>query len=140
MFNTFDLYTLPWLAIVISTIAYFLIGWLWYSPVLFAKPWMALLGITPDNIDKSEMGKIMGINLLLTFAICFANAVLIRLIGIATVGAAIKLGLLVSLFYVFTTHWVNYLYERKPFKLLAINAGYNIAGICVACNIIVLMG
>lgn len=47
--------SLNYLAIVVSVIASFAIGFLWYSPILFGKPWMKLMGIDPH--DKTKMEK-----------------------------------------------------------------------------------
>lgn len=35
------LMSLNYVAVVVVAIIGFLLGWLWYSPLLFAKPWMA---------------------------------------------------------------------------------------------------
>lgn len=34
-----------WLAVVIGTIVSFIIGWLWYSPILFGKKWAEGSGV-----------------------------------------------------------------------------------------------
>jgi len=34
-----------WLAVIIGTIVSFIIGWLWYSPVLFGKKWAEGSGV-----------------------------------------------------------------------------------------------
>lgn len=36
---------LNWLAIALATVAYFMLGALWYSGLLFGKKWAALVGI-----------------------------------------------------------------------------------------------
>jgi len=38
-----------WLAVAVGTILSFLLGWLWYSPWLFANKWMEGVGIKPDG-------------------------------------------------------------------------------------------
>lgn len=42
-----------WLAVGVGTIAAFLIGWVWYSPMLFGKKWASGVGV--DLGDASEM-------------------------------------------------------------------------------------
>jgi hypothetical protein len=47
----------PW-AVLVSAIAAMVIGFLWYSPILFANPWMRLMGIdTNDKAKIAEMRK-----------------------------------------------------------------------------------
>lgn len=37
--------SIHWPAVIVSGIVYFLIGWAWYSPVLFCKAWIKASGI-----------------------------------------------------------------------------------------------
>jgi len=41
---TLDFGTVNWLAVVVGAAIYFILGAVWYSPVLFAKPWQAAIG------------------------------------------------------------------------------------------------
>ncbi|HEX2712884.1 MAG TPA: DUF1761 family protein, partial [Candidatus Acidoferrales bacterium] len=36
-----------YLAVVVAAVAVFVLGWLWYSPLLFYKSWMRLRGLDP---------------------------------------------------------------------------------------------
>jgi len=47
-----DFSTLNWLAIGVGTIASFLLGWLWYSPILFGTKWAEGSGVTLESADK----------------------------------------------------------------------------------------
>lgn len=38
-----------WLAVIVGTIVSFLIGWLWYSPILFGKKWAEGSGVELGN-------------------------------------------------------------------------------------------
>ncbi|HQR17115.1 MAG TPA: DUF1761 domain-containing protein [Gemmatimonadales bacterium] len=42
--------------VLMAAVATFLIGMLWYSPILFAKPWMALNGYTPEKLEAMKKG------------------------------------------------------------------------------------
>ena len=39
-----------WLPVIVGAIAAFVVGWLWYSPMLFGKGWMAAVGLSEDNM------------------------------------------------------------------------------------------
>ena len=43
-------------AVLVSAIATMVIGFLWYSPMLFANPWMRLMGIDPN--DKAKLAEL----------------------------------------------------------------------------------
>ena len=38
----------PW-AVLVASVATMVIGFLWYSPILFARPWMRLMGCDPED-------------------------------------------------------------------------------------------
>lgn len=44
-----------WLAVGVGTVLSFLLGWLWYSPWLFATKWMQGVGAKPDGSGKMPM-------------------------------------------------------------------------------------
>src|SRR5258708_40256388 len=48
-----NLHHLNWLAILVAAICTMVVGFLWYSPLLFAKPWMREMGYDPN--DKARM-------------------------------------------------------------------------------------
>lgn len=68
-----------YVAILVVTIASFLFGWLWYSPLLFAKAWMAEMKFTPEKMQaaKPGMARLMATSLLYTLASTFAVASII---------------------------------------------------------------
>ena len=43
---------IDYLAVLITTVAGFLLSWLWFSPVLFVKPWMAEMKITEETMKE----------------------------------------------------------------------------------------
>ena len=48
-----------YLAVLVVAAVAFGLGALWYSPVLFAKPWMAAIGKTAEEIKVESEGKSM---------------------------------------------------------------------------------
>src|SRR6059036_3524248 len=84
-----------YLAVLVSAVAVFVLGWLWYSPLLFFKPWMRLRGLDPVAAmsgAKMPVGK-----LVIEFARCFVLAyVIARFVALLGVGSglgAIRFGL-----------------------------------------------
>ena len=43
-----------YLAVLIAALASYVLGALWYSPVLFGKLWMKLSKIDPKNMDAAK--------------------------------------------------------------------------------------
>lgn len=44
------LISVNWLAVLTATLLYFILGALWYSPVLFANVWMKLRNLNEEDI------------------------------------------------------------------------------------------
>src|SRR5438034_838166 len=55
------MHSLNWLAILVAAMSTMVVGFLWYSPLLFAKPWMKEMGYDPDDkVKMEEMKKTAG--------------------------------------------------------------------------------
>lgn len=137
MMQNFDY--LNWIAIVVAALAYFGLGALWYSKVLFAKRWIADLKLDVNDPNaKKGMGMMFGGSLFLMFLQCLALAIIAERLGIRGEGwmSGLKLGAFTGCCFCATTVGVNYLYEKKPLSLYLINAGYAIAGNIIAGIII----
>ena len=128
-----------WIAVIVATLAYFALGALWYSKLLFAKRWISDLKIDANNPDaKKGMGMMFGGSLVLMFVQCLALAILAGRIENITYTwmSGAKLGALTGFCFCAAAVGVNYLYEKKPCSLFLINAGYAIVGNIIAGIII----
>src|ERR1700680_3643927 len=63
-------FPINFLALVAATVAKGVLGWLWYSPPLFLKPWMRLTGVT-DAQMKAGMGKALAVEVAGNFVMAF---------------------------------------------------------------------
>jgi len=109
-------------AVLVSALATFAIGSIWYSPVLFANVWMKELGFTKENMGKPNMLKTFGVSFLLMLIIAFNLAAFIGPESDLQFG--MTAGALAGIGWVATAIGINYLYEQKSFKIWLINAGY----------------
>jgi hypothetical protein len=111
------------MAAIVATILGFLLGGLWYGP-LFGARWMALLGISREQARRDfNPVKTYGITFVLGFIASYVFGLYLgpspgRLFAV-TCGAA------AGLCWVATSLATNYLFEGRPFALIAINAGYH---------------
>jgi hypothetical protein len=114
-----------------AALATMVLGFLWYSPLLFAKPWMILMGYDPNDKAKlDEMrkgaGKMYGLSFLASLASAF---VLAKIIDVTTVNTALygmKIAFAVWLGFVTTVQLTGALFSRQPTKLYLINTGYQL--------------
>jgi len=118
-------------AVLVAAVATMPLGFLWYSPMLFANPWMKLMGYDPNDKAKiAEMQKSAGRSYALAFvASGLSAAVLGKIIAIASVHSVLygmKFGFAMWLGFVTTVQLTNALFSRQPWKLYAINTGYQL--------------
>jgi hypothetical protein len=112
-----------WLPALIGALSAFALGGLWYSPFLFGKVWQREAGLSDEQLQAANKGKIFGVS----FILCLIAAVAFSMV-IGTEPSffmALHSGIGVGLAWVATSFGVNYLFELKSLKLWLINAGYH---------------
>ena len=117
-------------AIVVSAVAYWLLGALWYG-VLFSQRWMALEGITMEQARSMNpvLPYVITLALNLLIAFVLAQLCLWRNANTAARGAAI--GVLLWIGIVGPVVFTTYMYEMRPKELFAINEFYPLVGLCL---------
>ena len=116
-------------AVLVSALATMVVGFVWYSPALFAKPWTILMGYDPnDKARLAEMQKSAGPSYAMSLVASILSAfVLGKIIDVANVNSSLygmEIGLAIWLGIVTTVQFTNALFSRQPFKLYLINTGY----------------
>jgi hypothetical protein len=118
-------------AVLVCAIAAMVLGFLWYSPILFANPWMRLMGFDPnDKARIAEMQKGAGKMYLLSFVASIVSAIvlakIIIVMGAITIPRGMKIGFAVWLGFVTTVQLTGALFSKQPNKLYLINTGYQL--------------
>lgn len=128
------------IAVITCTIAYFILGSVWYSPVLFGKTWMELQKIDPEKMkdSRSRLPLMLSATFVLNLCISFSLGFLIVKTGLDSLLGSVKLGLLCSLGFVCTTLGITFLFEGRAFKLFLIDAGYHMCGILMTSVVLTL--
>jgi len=119
-------------AILVSALILWFLGAIWYSPALFAKPWMALLKITPDPSKKNNsmiIGMISSFIGDLILSLMLAHMVIWS--GSDTFACGALIGFIVWLGFFVAPNFPQGIYEGRPFKLFAINNGYWLVGLTI---------
>ena len=125
------LLAIVYFTIVAATLAFYAIGALWYSPVLFVKTWMKELKINPDTMEKPNMAKIMSLTFVLTF-IMVTNLAFFISGPETTAGTGALYGFLTGFGWVAMAMILTALYESRTWRYMAINGGYMAVGFTVA--------
>ncbi len=126
-----------YLAVLVAAVASMIIGSLWYGP-LFGKPWMALIGMTPEKIAAAK-GKGMTMSYALMFvgslvmSFVLAHSLIFASAYTNTTGAiaGMMVGFWSWLGFVAPVTLGSVLWENKSWNLWLLNNGYYIVTLVV---------
>ena len=110
-------------AVLLAAGAAFLLGGLWYSPVLFGKRWQRETGLTDERLNQRNPAVVFGLSFVLAFVAAWVFAMFLGPEVTPGFGAAAGAG--AGLAWVGSSFGINYLFERKSLALFVINAGYH---------------
>jgi Protein of unknown function (DUF1761) len=113
-----------YLAVLVAALVAFVMGGLWYSPLLFGKAWAKLRGIDPTGAAGAQMRPpeilaefVRGLIVAVVLAGFVVHLGVVNLVG------AIYLGLAVWIGFQATSIVGAVIHEHYPFKLYAIHTG-----------------
>lgn len=118
-----DISTINWIAVLVAAISNFVVGGLWYSPLLFGKWWMKENRLTEDDVKKGNMAKIFGLTFLFSFVMAFNLAMFLNDENTTIAWGAIA-GFLAGFGWVAMAVFVIGQFERKTTKYMLIHGGY----------------
>jgi hypothetical protein len=124
------------LAIIVSAVILWLLGAVWYSPVLFAKPWMAIIGIKKDATKSSSMIAGMVASFVCDVIRAFVLAHLIIWSDASTFGWGALVGFIAWTGFFAAPNLPQGIYEGRPLKLFAINSGYWLVGLLIVGGVL----
>jgi len=112
-----------WIAVLLCAVSSLVLGGIWYSPMLFAKPWQRAAGLSDDQAKSGNMAMIFGLTFVLSLVAAYVFAMFLgRNFGL---GPAIGAGASAGLCWVAASLGISYLFERRPLNLWLINGGYH---------------
>lgn len=118
----------PW-AILAGGVIFWVLGAAWYSPALFAKPWMAMLGLEKTDNRRPGMLLAMTASLICDVVMAFMLAHLVMWADANTFGWGAIIGVIAWMGFIAAPTLPQGMYEGRPFKLFAINSGYWLVGL-----------
>ena len=110
------------IAVLVAAVSSFIIGGLWYSPMMFDKAWQREAGMTEEILKQGNMAVIFSTAFVLTL---LAALVFAMFLGPNTgLVFGLSAGFGAGLFWAAGGLGVIYLFERRSLKLWLINGGY----------------
>ncbi len=109
-------------AVVAAAVSAFVLGGLWYSPLLFGKAWQKLAGVS-DETAAQGAGLVFGGAFVLSLVAEYVFAMFLGPKPALDFG--LFAGASAGLCWVAASFGINYLFERRPLALFLINGGYH---------------
>lgn len=119
-----------WPAVVIAALATFVVGGLWYSPLLFAKPWIRVNGFSAADLQRQSRVRafagsaVLALIMSLNLALFLADEKTDLTWGLAAGGLA-------GVGWVAAGLGMTALFENRSWTYIAINAGYHVVSFLV---------
>ncbi|WP_088283076.1 DUF1761 domain-containing protein [Ideonella sp. A 288] len=111
-------------AVLLAALSGFLIGGLWYSPLLFARVWQREAGLSDDQVTHPPVGRIFALSAVAQLVMAFNLAAFIG--ARASLGFGLFAGFATGLGWVAMSLGVIYLFEQRSLRLWLINGGYQV--------------
>jgi hypothetical protein len=109
-------------AIAAAAAARFVISALWYSPVLFVKPWMSYTGVSQRQLAQ-KLGKGIPLDVLASILMAFAMAYIVGYAGAMGYDGGVSIAFLVWIGFVAAPSLSPTVYEGRPWGLWLLNNG-----------------
>lgn len=119
--------------ILVASVLNMIIGFVWYHPRVFGTPWMRMVGVTPDMVErgKRRMPYVLIAGLFAGMCMAYVLNFFGFALGVVTMADAVTFGVLVWIGFVAPVLLGTVLWEQKPIHLYFINALYWLAAIIV---------
>ncbi len=119
-----------YLAVLVATIAAYLLGWAWYGGI-FKNAWMAAQGFTPERMEEMKKQRspavAMAVGFLAQLVIALGFALLIGWTGYETWQHGLAIGVFLWLFFAAMLGLIANMYQGKSLTAFAIDAAYQLA-------------
>lgn len=115
--------SINWWAVLVAAVSNFVIGGIWYSPILFGKAWMRANDFTPEDLNRRSPAVVFGVSFLFCLAMA-ANLAAFLDDPATTLSWGITAGVLAGLGWVTLGLGVVALFEHRKWSYLLVNGGY----------------
>ena len=137
---TFDVLSeLNWLAVLVGAVVYFVLGALWYSPMLLGRPWQRSIGWDPERTPP-QMSPITYVVPFLAYVVmAIAVGMLAKATGSDNATEGLILGLVVGVGLSLAHTLIDATFDPnkpEPWTWFAINGAYHTIGLIIVAVIV----
>lgn len=118
------------LAIIVAALSTFLLGGLWYSPILFGKAWQRENRLSDEDLQRGNIAKIFGLTFIFALIMAYNLGFFLNDGSMdATMGALY--GFLTGFGWIAMAIFINGQFERKSTRYMLINGGYMVVALTI---------
>lgn len=118
-----DFSALNHIAVLAAALSMFVLGGLWYSPVLLGKVWMKANGFTAADLQRGSPLRIFGLSLVCAVIMAYDLAMFLSGPGTTAAWGATA-GFLAGFGWVALSVTMIAQFERRPAAYVLVNGGY----------------
>jgi hypothetical protein len=115
-----------WLAVCVGTVISFILGWAWFSPLLFVKKWVEGINVKPNPNAKMPIAAMI-MQLIATFLLAW-------LVGIGAAHNALAMTILIVI-AIIALFVANGLFGSKSNHAIAIEGGF-VAAMAIVMTVV----
>lgn len=123
-----------YLAILVAAVAGLVVGSVWYSPILFGREWVKLMGWTKARMlkrKKQGVGEAYLLSFIGSLIAAFVIAQFVELTGATTIREGVQVAALAWLGFAATAAAADYVFAGKTVKLYLINYLFHLVAFAV---------
>ena len=122
-----NLFDVNWIGVVLAALGGFVVGGIWYGPVM-GKKWMGAIGLTEEQIKEGNMGLIYGGAFAFSLLASWPLAHTFQSYAEAGMGLSVMAKVMtsfgVALGFIVPALGTNYLFQQNSKTLFFIDASY----------------
>ena len=126
-------------AVIVATLAHYILGGLWYSPLLFGNKFIQLINWTPEQLRQVESQshtKELVLAFVMSLVLVYVLAHFVNYTKTTSALGGIQTAFWIWLGFVVTTQAPTVIFEGRSFGLFAINVAYQLVGCALAGSIL----
>lgn len=135
-----------YLAVLLAAVASMIVGFLWYSQMLFGKPWMKLMGYNETDLkaQQKKMGMYYGLSFVLSLIMAYVLFHVMTMAMNFYRYTPIQTGLTSAFWiwfgFIMPVQATGEIFGGKKWNLFAINTGYQLVALLVMGIVLGYMG
>ena len=122
-------------AVIVATLVHYILGGLWYSPLLFGNKFIQLINWTPEQLRQGETqshAKELALAFVMSLVLVYVLAHFVNYTKARNAIGGIQTAFWLWLGFVVATQAPTVIFEGRSFGLFAINVAYQLVGCALA--------